>query len=366
LRNTSLLIYAGNFAQVGGIETFLYQLMLGVSEHGVSPRLLCWGPDGALLAELQRRGFDIRRQAWRWGCRWDWPERLLVKEGLNAMAEADVVLFGKALRGDIQPELAKRKDRDGRPRFVFVTPYRPSEMWRDKTKDEVNNILRDFDAVVVQSQGFAEEIRSYGYQGKVDTLPYIPPPCSNPFPLVSSKTLRIGFLGRLAAQKNLAYLLESIAILRRTMDLKLDFFGDGTEKKNMAAATKRLGLEGIVTFHGDIPRHDIPSAIARCHLFAFTSTTEGQCLAALEILAAGRPLVATPVGVFPQLLADSRFGVLAPLHNAEAYAAALQRVAEEISSGVRIPTDIQQLYAQRFPAQETLDGYVRLLRELAA
>ncbi len=87
-------------------------------------------------------------------------------------------------------------------------------------------------------------------------------------------------------------------------------FGDGHLRKNLEELACGLGIEKFVVFHGNIPNSRVPEVIASCHLFAFTSINEGQCLAALEILSCGRPLVATDVGALPEILSDSCLGRL--------------------------------------------------------
>ncbi len=359
-----VVIYSGGFAPVGGIETFLHDLILGVADRGLATELVCWGPKGELLADLEQRGLRIHRQAWRWGCRWKWPDRLLLPAGCKAVERADVVLFGKVLETETQRALAAQKSRSGRPRFVLVTPYRPSEMWAAGAPPE--DVLNCFETIVVQGVSFETELRGYGYRGDVRVLPYLPPACEELVPFPLSSALRVGYLGRLAAQKNLAYLLQCIAHLRKSREATLDVFGEGIERRELEAEAKRVGMNGGTTFHGYTPRAGIQAAISSCHVFAFTSISEGQPLAALEILAGGRPIVATPVGVFPEMLSDSRLGMVAPLDEPIAYAGVLRRVGEEVVSGGRKPEEIQLAYSERYCRQKTLDAYLRLFRDMAS
>ena len=136
------------------------------------------------------------------------------------------------------------------------------------------------------------------------------------------------------------------------------------EKGRLQTLANQLDLDDRVTFHGSVPRAAIHAAVASCHFFAFSSITEGQCLAALEVLACGRPLVATPVGAFSETLSDSRLGILAPLANQDAYAAALCRLGDEVMSGVRQPSQVQEAYLLRYAHDAVLDAYARLFRDL--
>jgi glycosyltransferase involved in cell wall biosynthesis len=359
-----LLIYAGGFAPIGGIETFLYSVALELPSRGVAPSVLCWGTRGQLLTQLGTAAIPVSRLPWRWGCRWGGPDWFLLPFGLRELGRADVVLFGKLFHEPVQRRLSAWKKSRGGPPFILVTPYRPAEMWGDDPPGR--DVLESFEVIVVQSPAFAQDLKSVGFEGEIRVLPYLPPACESASPLPPTPPLRIGFLGRLAPQKNLAYLLNAFAEVRRSIEAELWIYGDGPERLSLTRLAERLGIARCVRFHGPVPRGEVARAVDSCHLFAFTSLTEGQCLAALEIVARGRTLVATPVGVFPELLRNPIFGRLAPLNSAEAFAAVvLDQARTVIAAGNRLVGQVQQAFASCFPREEILDQYAQLIRSLA-
>jgi glycosyltransferase involved in cell wall biosynthesis len=358
-----LLVYAGGFAPVGGIETFLHGLGLGLRSRGIQPQLLCWGTRSHLLEDLESAGVPVRRQAWRWGCRWGWPNWLLLPAGKAAIRQADVVLFGKLFDERVHRRLMRVKIANGRPPFVLVTPYRPAEMWADCPP--CDEVLNSFEAIVVQANCFGEDLHRLGYRGQIHVLPYLPPACAAPSPLPPYPPLRIGFLGRLVRDKNLPYLLRAASVISRQVDVVVHLFGDGAEKSSLAAVAGELGLARRVYFHGAIPREQVSAAADSCHMFAFASVTEGQAVAALEILSRGRPIVATPVGVFPELLSEPAFGVLGPLNSADEFARKLLALGGSVLEGAVTPEQIQAAYSQHFSRERVLEEYCKLFTELA-
>ncbi|OBA77623.1 MSMEG_0565 family glycosyltransferase [Mycolicibacterium mucogenicum] len=75
---------------------------------------------------------------------------------------------------------------------------------------------------------------------------------------------------------------------------------------------------------GAIADHELPALVAGCEVFAFPSTKEGFGLAAVEALAAGRPVVARDLPVLREVFGDTvRFAADAPGFATE-MAAALQ------------------------------------------
>lgn len=344
---------------MGGIEAFATDLLLSFRARSIPVELICWNAathgKNPALSELSRAGVNVHCSDWRWGCRWGWPDRMQTHRCWNRMLNADILVFGKLLHDSVHRQLLSH-----RKRMVLITPYRPAEMWEGRCPD--NAILNSFESIVVQTPAFAEDLRGYGYKGHVLTLPYIPPDVHPISPLPLSPPVRIGFLGRLVPDKNLDYLILSLSILRENgSSAQLHFFGDGPLRKHLQVSADRMHVAEHVQFHERQERFEVSAAIDSCHMFAFTSTTEGQCLAALEILARGRPVVASPVGAFPEILSDSRLGAVAPLNDPKAFALVLQEVTRRILEGEILPIDIQDVYVKHFPRWQVIDEYVREL-----
>jgi glycosyltransferase involved in cell wall biosynthesis len=227
-------------------------------------------------------------------------------------------------------------------------------------------VLNTLDAVVVQGEAFRSDLLKMRCAGAVHVIPYVPPACTQLAALPPGPTIHIGFLGRLAAQKNLPYLLEAFSLVRQQLEAQLHLFGDGAERARLMHLVNALKLKESVHLHGQVAPGQVGEVIDSCHLFTFTSTAEGQCLAALEILSRGRPIAATPVGVFPELLADGALGVIGCPKDPAAFAQCIRELAGRISVGDLAPAQVQACFAARFPRDQILDQYTHLLRELAS
>ncbi len=360
--NFDLLFYAGGFDPTAGNEVFFHDLLLELKRLGFALGVACWGVKGTLLLDLERAGVEVSRSPVRWACRWAVPDRVLFRRFSGQVVRAKTVVFGKLGRNDTQEALLGRKRAS--TRYVLIANYRPSEMWRTNqwARRPSTAALQSIDAICVQAPSSGEELRSeFGYRGEVKVIPYLPPRVQNPAPFPDGPKFRIGFLGRLVPDKNLRYLLASFAELRRKIDAELHFFGEGPEKSALDRGVSRLNLGRDVCFHGLIKRDDLARAIDSCHAFAFSSTTEGQCLAALEVLARGRPLVCTPVGSFAEILRSNIFGHLAPLDNQRRFADELEAVFHEVFSTRQMPDLIQAEFRKRFPREGILQEYRSVL-----
>lgn len=347
----------GGFAKVGGIEAFAADLLFALRSREVQAELICWSSNGSTanpaLVVLSKSGIRLTRSSWRWGCRWGWPDKAMVLQGWSRFADSEILVFGKLLHPDAHRRLLSLGKR-----MILITPYRPSEMWEQRRPDPA--ILNSFESIVVQASFFENDLRTLGYEGRVFTLPYLPPDTlpANPWP--RDARLQIGFLGRLVPDKNLDYLIVSFSRLRPMgTDAELHLYGDGPERETLQSLAVRLGLTAHIHFHGALDRSQVPAAIDRCHLFAFSSTTEGQCLAALEVLARGRPVLGTPVGAFPEFL-GGLLGSIAPLHDPEAFAAAIQAMTAPVLSGELTPEEVQWAYVNRFQRRQVIEGYLQV------
>ena len=104
-------------------------------------------------------------------------------------------------------------------------------------------------------------------------------------------------VGRLVQQKNVAILLEAIALLKkngRTVGLKI--VGDGPERSSLEYRAAQLGIADLTRFVGAVAPEAIPDAIGNADVFAFPAVSEGLGLAVAEAFMLGVPVVAARQG----------------------------------------------------------------------
>ena len=111
------------------------------------------------------------------------------------------------------------------------------------------------------------------------------------------------------------------------------------------------GLSSRATVHGRYDhRKDLPAIAARNHVFIHTSRFEGgPCFALMELLQAGRFVIASPVGGIPDIY-DGRpeIGRLVPPHDPVAIASALDNALDHIGKGLFDPSQPRRTYADHF------------------
>jgi glycosyltransferase involved in cell wall biosynthesis len=108
-------------------------------------------------------------------------------------------------------------------------------------------------------------------------------------------------IGSLTETKGHSYLLAALpAVLSAHPNVRLVLAGDGPLRGTLERQAAELGLGGAVKFLGY--RRDVPDLVQAADLFVLPSLAEGMCSTLVDVMLAGRPIVACNVGGVPEVL----------------------------------------------------------------
>ncbi len=177
--------------------------------------------------------------------------------------------------------------------------------------------------------------------------------------------LVVGVVGRLVAEKGIAEICAAAARLTHHRPrLRMVVIGPADDDKEDAVAddlVEAAGRDGVV-FTGR--RDDMPRCYAAMDLFVTASWREGFPRAAMEAAAMGLPIVATDVRGNRQVVDDGVTGVLVPVRDPDALAAAIVSLADRPDTRRSMSAAAVALAAREFGQQRvidrTLDTYRRL------
>lgn len=170
---------------------------------------------------------------------------------------------------------------------------------------------------------------------------------------------------RLSAKDGVAHLVAAMpSILEHCPEAVFVITGNGSERAVLEDTVRRNRVSCRVRFVGDVPPDCMPLYYEACDLVVLPSLAEGTPIAALEAMAAGKPVVATRVGGTPQVLLDGLTGRLIPPANAAAISQAIIDLC--LSPGQRMEMGrAGQLQAEKFSwsqvAQQVEQCYAELL-----
>ena len=288
---------------IGGAERLVVELAGGLAARG--HEVLVSGPPGPLDAELRARRLLL-------------PER-----GRSPTGAAESVLRLAAAIRRTRPDVvhshnvkasavvaaAARLARGPRRPPVIATFHGvlPAEY------PSAARLLRAADVVVCVSEDLATTLAAHGlvplliHNGVA--LPRREPDGGE---IPGAKRPLVVAVGRLVEQKNHERLLLAA---RRVRDAGVPAFfaivGDGPLRERLTARAARSGWRTACASRAR--EATLPAVMARADLVAFSSDWEGLSVAALEALAAGTPLVSTPVEGMRELLATGAGAIAASM-----------------------------------------------------
>jgi glycogen synthase len=175
-------------------------------------------------------------------------------------------------------------------------------------------------------------------------------------------------LGRLTSEKGFDTAVAAFArVLRNLPHARLVIGGDGPERSALEESAQSLGVSGSVDFAGWIPPDRVPEVINASALVLVPSRYEAFGLAALEAAQMGRPVVATPAGGLPEIVADGCTGLVVDKFDAEVLAGAMVSLLgspERMEKFGRAARErAQRMFGLDRCVQSYVDLYQRLIKE---
>jgi 1,2-diacylglycerol 3-alpha-glucosyltransferase len=172
------------------------------------------------------------------------------------------------------------------------------------------------------------------------------------------------YVGRVAHEKNIGFLLEAFSELRRIRpEAMFAIASEGPAREHLQAEAARLGLTSNVHFIGYLERE---RALANCYaaadVFVFASRTETQGLVLLEALAQGRPVVSTAHLGTTSILQAGCGARVAP-ERSEAFAQAVADVLEDPTRAARLSEQAHS-YAATWASSNMASRLAALYRDL--
>jgi len=183
----------------------------------------------------------------------------------------------------------------------------------------------------------------------IEPGPPPPPPPAGP---------KLAAVGRLIPIKGLDVLLAAFAQARRDVpELSLELAGSGP----LEAELRRAAPEGV-TFLGRVA----PAApvYERNAIVVVPSRGEGFGMVALEAAERGRAAIVSDVGGLPEVVADGETGLVVPVGDVDALAAAIVELAGDPERARAFGAAARQRALASFSADRNADGIADLYRRL--
>jgi len=176
----------------------------------------------------------------------------------------------------------------------------------------------------------------------------------------------LGIAGGLRVMKGHQVVVEALARLGATgVRPHVLVVGEGSQKTLIREGIRRAGLDAQFSFVGFAP--DLPQVVGAIDVALYVPLeSDGMGRVVFEYLATARALIASRVGIVPEVLTDGRDALLVPAGDPGALAAAIGRLLEDErlrqALGVAGRRLVEERYSGARVAQSLVAHYARLVR----
>src|SRR2546423_2947212 len=140
------------------------------------------------------------------------------------------------------------------------------------------------------------------------------------------------YVGNLIPRKGVRFLIDAVHRLPATIPAKLLILGEGTDRPQLEAQVRELGLNGRVSMPGRVPEPDLHRAFHEAKVLVLPSIvdkrgdTEGLGVVLIEAMAYRIPVIGSAIGGITDIISDGETGLLVSPEDPAAITAAIQRI----------------------------------------
>jgi glycosyltransferase involved in cell wall biosynthesis len=366
----------------GGTERQFINLGLALDERGFDVRFGCLRQSGRLLEELQARQIPVREYRIRSLYSARAAVQMLRLSRDLAREQVDVV-HAYNLYGNVFAVPAAKLA--GVP--VVIAAVRDCGVYLDPWKQRVQRFACALaDLVLVNASGVKDWLTTDGVDpGKIVVIgngvdldrfqresagtdirqelgiPADAPLLSTIARLCPTKGFDdvIGAMASIHAERPDAHL---IVVGEALKSARGELHPDDSYRERLEARARALGVAQHVHFLGY--RDDVPAILRQVTVSVQPSHTEGLSNSILEAMAAGRAVVATPVGGTPEIIHDGVTGVLTPVRDPQALAAAVCRMLADGGAREAFGRAAHALVRDQYSVPAMTDATARVYRDM--
>ena len=182
---------------------------------------------------------------------------------------------------------------------------------------------------------------------------------------INKKDFIILFVGRLAAEKNIEFLINAqVELIKKYNNIKLLIVGDGPDKEKYEKLAKDLKIKDNVIFTGKAAWEEMPYYYHISNVFASASKSETQGLTIIEAMAANVVPVCIKDEAFLSMITEELNGLI--FETEKEYEKQIIRLYENKEELVFFDKQARiqsELYNSKYYGEKVLDVYNRAIKE---
>lgn len=176
---------------------------------------------------------------------------------------------------------------------------------------------------------------------------------------------RILFLGWIYRSKGIFELIDALAMIHPLFpNVELFVAGEGEDSDEARKYIVKKDLKSSVHFLGWIHKERKLKVLSDTTIFCLPSHVEGLPNAMIEAMAAGLPVVVTPVGSIPNVISDRENGMIVPVQDSHSLALTLRELIENAALRERIGRNAYKSAKNDFCAGQAVIKLANLVANL--
>ena len=162
-------------------------------------------------------------------------------------------------------------------------------------------------------------------------------------------------IGRLIEKKGFADLITACRLLKeRGREFRCEIIGEGPLESALRSQIARDGLESCVKLIGPQTQSEIALRLAHATIFVLPCTREegggmdNLPTVIMEAMAAGLPVISTPLAGVPEMVENDVNGILVPEHDPQAICAAIEHLIANPEQARRFGDRGREIAGEKF------------------
>jgi glycosyltransferase involved in cell wall biosynthesis len=224
---------------------------------------------------------------------------------------------------------------------LVATAKAPSSAKLKRLAAREAQVWRAAEGYVTITGGLAAEMsRMLGARGRIAVIPDGVRGYAAATPVPADRL--VAYAGHLYAWKGVDVLMRALALLPGTRGVIIGGHEKESDIGRLRALASELGIEGRVTFTGQVAPADVAAHLSRAAVLVLPnpasaiSTRFTSPLKLFEYMAAGRAIVASDLPAIREVLRDGENALLVQPGSAEALAAGISRVLDDRALASRL------------------------------
>lgn len=331
-----------HFGKDGGAERFFVHLINGLAKAGVEQKIII-RPD-----RVWRREVD--------------PSIEIIESNFRTFS-LDRILLPIRVRGLIQswkPDSVL----GWMPKGAKLAPNEPGPLKLVRLGDYPESLekFRNIDVVVCNTPGIASHVKKLGWARGVTVIsnftdPERVEPIDRSVLDTPEDAYLISSMGRFVPRKGFDTILRALPKLPGAYFWAI---GGGEQEENLRKLARELGVEERVRFAGW--QADPRPYVSASDAFIMASSHEPLGNVILEAWAQGVPVVSTRAEGPSWFMTDSKDGLMVDIGDADAMAAAVQRLQSDDMLARSLVSGASETLASRFSKDSVVRAYMDLFR----